>query len=225
MVDDICHTYNFYKPRMYRDNDRRDYLLLDRCKKRTSKKIHVAIKKQLQYIKRDLGYIDMFLEPENGAELFDKQSARLEVIKKVYEQQLYMYQNSVHSVPDRIYRNRTNLAYCKAKGIRLSGPALGRPKKNASSDKQTEYIDNADRIEVERAFSLAKRCYGLGRIMTKREDTTRSSIELSIVAMNVDHIAAASLPLNLISIFSKYSWQDNLPVYIQNSSLFSECSC
>ena len=28
MVDDICYTYNFYKPRMYRDNARRDYLLL-----------------------------------------------------------------------------------------------------------------------------------------------------------------------------------------------------
>lgn len=300
MVDDICYTYNFYKPRMYRDNARRDYLLLARCKKRTAKKIRVAIKKQLQYIKRDLGYIDMFIDPENGAELSDKQNARLEVIKKVYEQQLYMYQSGVHSVPDRIvsisqpyirpivrgkaaaptefgakldlsidenglgrlekisfdaynesevliqaienyharngrypervladkiYRNRSNLAYCKARDIRLSGPALGRPKKNASSDKRTEYIDNADRIEVERAFSLAKRCYGLGRIMTKREDTTRSSIVLSIIAMNVDHIVATSLSLNLISIFSRYSWQEILPEYSQNSNMFLECCC
>ena len=28
---------------------------------------------------------------------------------------------------DKIYRTRENLAYCKARGIRLSGPALGRP--------------------------------------------------------------------------------------------------
>lgn len=30
---------------------------------------------------------------------------------------------------DKIYRNRDNLSYCKERGIRLSGPALGRPKK------------------------------------------------------------------------------------------------
>lgn len=29
---------------------------------------------------------------------------------------------------DKIYRNRENLSYCKGHGIRLSGPALGRPK-------------------------------------------------------------------------------------------------
>ena len=29
---------------------------------------------------------------------------------------------------DKIYRNRENLNYCKAHGIRPSGPALGRPK-------------------------------------------------------------------------------------------------
>ena len=34
-------------------------------------------------------------------------------------------------------------------------------------NRKTEYMDNADRVEVERSFSLAKRCYGLGRIMTK----------------------------------------------------------
>jgi transposase, IS5 family len=28
---------------------------------------------------------------------------------------------------DKIYRNRNNLGYCKEHGIRLSGPALGRP--------------------------------------------------------------------------------------------------
>ena len=58
---------------------------------------------------------------------------------------------------DKIYRNRENLTFCKQHGIRLSGPALGRPKKNAMDDKKTEYADNADRVEVEWAFSLAKR--------------------------------------------------------------------
>ena len=91
---------------------------------------------------------------------------------------------------DKIYRNRKNLAYCKEHRIRLSGPPLGRPKKNPNVDKKIAYTDAVDRIEVERSFSLAKRCYGLGLIRTKLETTTRSSISLSIIAMNLDRIAA-----------------------------------
>ncbi len=108
---------------------------------------------------------------------------------------------------DKIYRTRENLAYCKRCGIRLSGPALGRPKKDVQMDKaqkKQEYIDNADRVEVERAFSLAKRSYGLGIIKTKLEKTTRSSIALSILVMNVDRITAVSLCQILVSVFSKF---------------------
>ena len=69
---------------------------------------------------------------------------------------------------DKIYRTRDNLAYCKLHGIRLSGPALGRPKKDPTADKNVEYCDAVDRIEVERAFSLAKRSFGLGLIRCYR---------------------------------------------------------
>ena len=41
-------------------------------------------------------------------------------------------------------------------GIRLSGPALVRPKKDPSADKKVEHCDAVDRIEGERVFSLAK---------------------------------------------------------------------
>lgn len=37
-------------------------------------------------------------------------------------------------------------------------------------DKKQEYQDNTDRIEVERAFSLEKHCYGMGLITTKLEE-------------------------------------------------------
>ena len=68
----------------------------------------------------------------------------------------------------------------KEHGIRVSGPALGRLKKNFKADKKVEYKDNTDRIAVERAFDLAKHSYGLGLVVTKRGETTRSSIALSI---------------------------------------------
>ncbi len=104
---------------------------------------------------------------------------------------------------DKIYRNRSNLQYCKANGIRLLGPPLGCPKKETNVDKKQEYIDNADRVAVERSFSLSKRCYGLGLIKTKLADTTKASIVLSIIAMNVGWITASSLRLFLKTAFSK----------------------
>lgn len=75
---------------------------------------------------------------------------------------------------DKIYRNRNNLVYCREHGIRLSGSSLGRPKKNVTTDRKTEYEDNADRIAVERAFALAKQKYGLGLITSRLDETTRS---------------------------------------------------
>ena len=104
---------------------------------------------------------------------------------------------------DKINRNRKNLTFCKGHGIQISGPPLGRPsvRKDPSIDKKREYTDAVDRIEVERRFSLAKRCYGLGLIRTKLDTTTRSSIALSIIAMNVDRLIAFSLCELLESIF------------------------
>ena len=64
---------------------------------------------------------------------------------------------------DKIYRNRENLSYCKERGIRLSGPALGRPKKDTIRDKAQDYRDECERVEVERKFSLGKRKCGMGR--------------------------------------------------------------
>ena len=100
IVDDLCRRSGQCAPRMYRRNARKDYLNLARCKKRTVKKIRKAIKQQLQYIRRDRKYIDVLLDA--GCRLTPKQVRRIAVIDKVYEQQKYMYENKVHSVPDRI---------------------------------------------------------------------------------------------------------------------------
>ena len=82
---------------------------------------------------------------------------------------------------------------------------VGRPGKDTVIDKRTEYIDSVDRIEVERKFGLSKHSHGLGLIMTKREDTTRSSIVLSIISMNLDSLLRLSLFQKLILIFSRYN--------------------
>lgn len=91
----------------------------------------------------------------------------------------------VRILADQIYRTRENRGYCKTHGIRLSGPKLGRPNTNEKTNKKQEYQDNTDRIEVERAFSLCKRCYGMGLITTKLETTQLTSIALSVFVMNL----------------------------------------
>lgn len=89
---------------------------------------------------------------------------------------------------DKIYRNRDNLSYCKQHNIRLSGPALGRPKKVADIDKKQNYIDECERVEVERNFSLAKRKCGMGMIVTRLKETTCHSIAMSVLLLNLRKI-------------------------------------
>lgn len=89
---------------------------------------------------------------------------------------------------DKIYRNRENLSYCKARGIRLSGPALGRPKKGEDRNKAQDYRDECERVEVERKFSLGKRKCGMGLVTAKLEETAAHVVALSILLLNLRKI-------------------------------------
>ena len=94
---------------------------------------------------------------------------------------------------DKIYRNRENLSYCKAHGIRLSGPALGRPKKGETRDKAQDYRDECERVEVERRFSLAKRKCGMGLVTAKLRETAAHVIAMSVLVLNLRKIQRALL--------------------------------
>lgn len=88
---------------------------------------------------------------------------------------------------DKLYRNRENLSYCKAKGIRLSGPRLGRPpKENDPLVARLEKQDAAERNEVEGKFGIGKRKYGLDRIGAKRSETSQTVISLQFIVMNLE---------------------------------------
>ena len=103
-----------------------------------------------------------------------------------FNQPMGLHMNPERVLADQIYRTRDNRVFFQKHGIRLSGPKLGRPcKTTRKSDKKTEYQDNTDRIEVERRFSLTKRCYGMGRIMTRLGDTQLASIALSVFVANI----------------------------------------
>ncbi len=70
-------------------------------------------------------------------------------------------------------------------------------------DKKQEYQDNTDRIEVERFFSCNKRCYGMGCIVTKLEETQLMSIALSVFVSNLFKIQKRIL-LAFIWLYHKY---------------------
>ena len=105
---------------------------------------------------------------------------------------------------DKIYRNRDNLSYCKEHGIRLSGPALGRPKKGESRDKAQDYKDECERVEVERKFSLAKRKCGMGLVTAKLQETAAHVLAMSVLVLNLRKIQCAFFRLlaYLMSVFS-----------------------
>ena len=115
------------------------------------------------------------------------ESECLVVAVERYKERMGFYPERV--LADKLYRNRTNLIYCKQLGIRLSGPSLRRPKKDQKVDKKQKYIDNCNRAEIERGFSLAKRKYGLWLIRTRLEETSLCVIALSIVTMNLSKVS------------------------------------
>lgn len=136
--------------------------------------------------KLDISVCDGFTRLEKQSfEAYNEATTLKDVVER-YKERTGNYPERV--LADKIYRNRDNLAYCKKQGIRLSGPALGRPKKNANIDKKQEYQDICERVEVERKFSLAKLKCGLGLICTRLPETTQSIVALSIIVLNLRKI-------------------------------------
>ena len=103
----------------------------------------------------------------------------------------YKYRNGCYPeriLVDQIYRTRDNIQFCQENDIRISGPKLGRPAKDANVQKksrQTARRDNTDRIEIERYFSTAKRRNGMAIIARKREDTSLATIAMSVLVTNI----------------------------------------
>lgn len=104
---------------------------------------------------------------------------------ETYRRRFGVYPESVHV--DKIYRTRANRAFCKSRGIRMSGPPLGRPPKHVSAaDKKQAAADEAIRNTVEGKFGQGKRRFGLGRVMAKLAGTATAQISLSFLVMNLE---------------------------------------
>ncbi len=82
------------KPRTYREVARKDYLEVAKKRRVSQKDRRKAIKKQLQYIKRNLSHIDHLIASGASLEnLTNRQYKMLLVVAEVYRQQLWLYEN------------------------------------------------------------------------------------------------------------------------------------
>ena len=269
------------KPRTYRKEARKNYLGLEKQRKKKRKAIRKAIGKQLGYIRRDLEIIDRYDKDPNREELLsNRQRNHLKTIRTLYQQQLLMYQSRTHKVEDRIvsiaqphirpivrgkaganvefgckvltsvvngysfverlsftgfnegsylkdvveryrqrfgyypeavmadtiFRNRENLAFLKSKGIRISGPKLGRPAKRLVKVERALLMrDVGIRNEIEGTYGTAKRRYGLDRIKTRLQSTSETSIMLQFLILNLERRLRISLA-HFLFVFSRCSW-------------------
>ena len=109
-IDKLQHSFlDFNQPLgLHMNPDNRWIKLADRIpwdtfaksRKRTAKKIRSALRRQLGYVKRDLGYLEQFMS--DGYAMTGKDIGLYLTIIRLYEQQPYMYDNRVHSVEHRI---------------------------------------------------------------------------------------------------------------------------
>ena len=249
------------KPITQRVIAKKEYLRIAKKRRVTKKKRRKAIKKQLQYINRNLGHIEQLQLSGASLEwLSDQEHKILLVVGTVYQQQLSMYENNQQRIDDRIvsltqphvrpivrgkagtpvefgaklsisyyngyvfidrlswdnfnesgdlksqadrfklatgnypesihvdqiYRTKENRAWCKERGIRITGVPLGRKPKTIDKEKKKQaQLDERFRSRIEGKFGEAKRRFSLGRVMTKLSETSQTSIAITFLAMNL----------------------------------------
>jgi len=249
------------KPKTYRNLARKNYLKVAKKRRPRRKERRRAIRKQLQYLKRNLDYIKQLTEVGASLEVLSYyQYKSLLVIAEVYRQQKQMYEKKTQRIEDRIvsisqphirpivrgkagtpvefgakllvgcidkyvflyriswdnfnesvdlkeqieayknytgfypesvhvdkiYRTRENRAYCQKRGIRMSGPPLGRPPVNVSpSQKKQALKDERIRNGIEGKFGVSKRRFSLNRVMAKLPHTSETAIAITFLVMNL----------------------------------------
>ncbi len=109
----------------------------------------------------------------------------LQAAVEAYRERYGYYPEAV--LADKAYRNRENLRYCKERGIRLSGPPLGRPSKTEQVEqRKIERQDAVERNAVEGKFGEGKRLYGLGLIRAHLQATSETVVAMQLLVLNLE---------------------------------------
>jgi transposase, IS5 family len=104
MIKDVCDEGDFKMPRTYKRKARQQYLVIAKKKNKTKKEIRKGIRRQLQYVKRDLRYINDLLEKYTilRTALNKRDWKLLRAIHETCRQQQEMYDENKHSIAERI---------------------------------------------------------------------------------------------------------------------------
>ena len=103
---------------------------------------------------------------------------------ETYREKYGVYPEAV--IADKLYRNRENITFCNERGIRLSGPKLGRPTKLPDKQqRRQEQQDASTRNAVEGKFGESKTRYGLDRVMARLQNTCETVISLIFLCSNI----------------------------------------
>lgn len=115
------------------------------------------------------------------------------------------------SVPaDQIYRTRANHKYCRARGIRLSGKPLGRPKQSEQPQLQKQaQAEAAIRNQVEGKFGVSKRRFSLARVMAKLAPTAETAIAMTFLVMNLEPLLRQLLCVFFAVVLPQEGFQFN----------------
>ena len=117
-----------------------------------------------------------------------------------YRKTFGYYPESVHV--EKIYRTRENRGWCKERGIRISGPPLGRPPKNVSQEQKKQAQDDESfRNAIEGKFGQAKRRFSLKLVMTKLPETSETSMAITFLVVNLSTMLRQFLSL-FLSLFT-----------------------
>jgi len=101
---DFVFTYSTLsiKPRNYRKKARKDYLKTAQKKRKTKNEIRAALRKQLNYLNRNIQSINYLLDHCQSIPFDKHQYKYWFVIQHLYEQQKYMFDQKSHKVEHRI---------------------------------------------------------------------------------------------------------------------------
>jgi hypothetical protein len=90
------------KPRTYRRIARQDYLATAKKKKKTAKVLRKAIRKQLNYVKRNINTVNKLLDDRASNPITKRSLRQLWIVQEVYRQQQEMYDQRSNQIADRI---------------------------------------------------------------------------------------------------------------------------
>jgi hypothetical protein len=137
-----------------------------------------------------------------GWDAYNEEALLIPVIER-YKERYGCYPEAV--LVDKIYRNRENRKFCKERGIRISGPRLGRPPKETDkSVLRQARSDSARRNAIEGKSGEGKTGYGLGRVMANLKETAETVIAMAFFCLNISKRLRDFLLQFLKKIFCYY---------------------